>query len=206
MKKEKIKEQKISRLKEIKLKKEEIKNVTLATLLSSPLCSFLPALGSSQAAVISSDILGETSQKEFLMLLGSINTIVMGLSFVTLYTISKTRTGSAVAISKLLEAFTFTDLWIILLTILFSGILAFFLTIFFAKLFSRKIYKLNYNKFSIFILAFLVVIVFIFSGFLGFLVFLVSSLTGLTAIQLGVRRTHLMGALMLPTILLYLPI
>ncbi|MEK6820083.1 MAG: tripartite tricarboxylate transporter permease [Nanoarchaeota archaeon] len=204
-KKEKIPEQKISKLKDIKMSRKEIKNVTLAILLASPLCSFLPALGSSQAAVIGSDILGKTEQKEFLMLLGSVNTIVMGLSFVTLYSIQKARTGSAVAVSKLIENFTAGNLFIILLAILFSSVLAFFLTIFLSKFFAKRISLISYNKLSIFILAFLVLIVLLFSGFLGFLIFLTACFTGLVAISAGVRRTHLMGSLMLPSILLYLP-
>ena len=135
---------------------------------------------------------------------GIINTIVMGLSFVTLYTIQKSRTGSAVAISTILENFSLNNLYIILATIFISGIFVFFLTIFLAKLFSKHISKISYNKLSIFILIFLSFIVLFFSGFLGFLVFVISTFLGLTCIYAGIRRTHLMGCLLLPTILFYL--
>jgi len=205
IKKQKVPMQKITSLKNIKLEKREFSNVLLASSFASPLCSFLPALGSSQAAVIGSDILEKTKQREFLMLLGSINTIVLGLSFVTLYAIEKTRTGSAVAISKLLPSLNLSNLSIILAAILISGIFAFFLAIFLAKIFAKNITKIRYNKLSIIVLAFLSLVVFIFSGFLGFLVFLVSTFTGLTAIYAGVRRTHLMGSMMVTSILFYLP-
>ena len=204
MKKTKLPEQEIKKLREIKVSKGELGKISLASILSAPLCSFLPALGSSQAAVIGLDIIGETNQKQFLILLGSLNTIVMGLSFVTLYSIQKSRTGSAVAISKLLQI-SFSDLFIILFAILFAGILAFFLTIFIAKFFAGKISHLNYNKLSIFILLFLSAVVLFFSGFLGFLIFITATFTGLIAILIGVRRTNLMGSLMLPTILFYAP-
>jgi len=145
------------------------------------------------------------NRKKFLILLGSINTIIAGLSFITLYSIQKTRTGTAVAVSKLLENFTLNNLIIILAVILISAFFSFFLTIFISKFFTRKISKFNYRYLSFGILLFLSLVVIIFSGFLGFLLFIVSTFIGLFAILSGVRRTHLMGSLMLPSILLYLP-
>lgn len=203
-KKQKLPKQKILKFKDIKIKKKSLARALFASLIASPLCSFLPGLGSGQAAVIGSEVTGDLEKKEFLILLGSINTIVMGLSFVTLYSIEKSRTGSAVAIGKLLETFSFNYLLIILATVFISGIFAFFLTIFLSKFFSKIISKINYSKLSLVILVFLSVVVLFFSGWLGFLVFVVSTSLGLTCIFLGIRRTHLMGCLLLPTILIYL--
>ncbi|RLG16247.1 hypothetical protein DRN69_01340, partial [Candidatus Pacearchaeota archaeon] len=73
----------------------------IGSLIASPLCSFLPGLGSGQAAVIGNTI-SKTSRKGFLILLGATNTLVMGFSFISLYTLSKTRTGAAVAIQKII--------------------------------------------------------------------------------------------------------
>jgi len=206
IKKQKLPKQHITKLKEIKITKKELVHSSLASILSAPLCAFLPALGTGQAAVIGSDIVGEMNRKKFLILLGSINTIIAGLSFITLYSIQKTRTGTAVAVSKLLENFTLNNLIIILAVILISAFFSFFLTIFISKFFARKISKFNYRYLSFGILLFLSLIIIIFSGFLGFLLFIVSTFVGLFAILSGVRRTHLMGSLMLPSILLYLPI
>ncbi len=203
-KKQKLPEQKVTSFKNVKIKKRSVARAIFASLIASPLCSFLPALGSGQAAVIGSEVTGDLNKKEFLILLGSINTVVMGLSFVTLYSIEKSRTGSAVAISKLLETFSFNYLLIILATIFISGIAAFFLTIFLAKFFSKIISKINYSKLSLCILIFLCLVVLFFSGILGFLVLIISTFLGLTCISLGIRRTHLMGCLLVPTILYYL--
>lgn len=206
MKKQKIPEQKISEKKEIKITKQEFSKVALSSLISTPLCSFLPALGSSQAAIIGSDMIEETKPREFLMLLGSVNIIVLALSFVTLFSINKSRTGSAAAISEILKTFNASSLIIILITILISSLISFFLTIYLARFFSEKIRKINYSKLSIIILIFLSLVVLFFSGFLGFLIYIVSTFTGLTAIYAEVRRTHLMGSMMLTAILFYLPI
>jgi len=206
MKKEKIPKQNLTSIKKIKITKKEIKNSSIAAILSAPLCTFLPSLGSSQAAVIGSDIIGETDRKQFLMLLGSINTIVAGLSFITLYSIEKTRTGTSLALSKILNSLNFFHLFTILVTIFISGLAAFFLTLYVGKLFAKKINEFNYKFLSLSILIFLSFLVLIFSDFLGLLVFIISTFTGLSAILLNIRRTHLMGSLMIPTILLYLPI
>ena len=203
-KKQKLPEQKVTKIKEVKITKNEIGIVVLASIISSPLCSFLPALGSSQAAVIGSDILEKTGKKEFLMLLGSVNTIVLGLSFVALFSINKARTGAAVAVSKLIQI-SLSHLGVIILVLIISGICAFILTIFLAKRLIKIIYKLNYQIISIIVLIFLAIIILAFSGFLGFLLFLVSTFTGLTAILSGVRRTNLMGSMMIPAIIFYLP-
>ncbi len=206
MKKQKIPKQQIIKMREIKkqLKNKSLARALFASFVASPLCCFLPGLGSGQAAVIGSEIIGDLDRKEFLVLLGSINTVVMGFSFITLYAIQRTRTGSAVAISKLIPELSLSNLYVILAAIFFSGIIASFLTIFLAKFFSRKISKFNYNKLSLAILMLLSIIVFMFSGVLGFLVFLVSTFLGLTCIFLGIKRIHLMGCLLIPVILFYL--
>jgi putative membrane protein len=202
-KKQKIPEQQIKSLKEIKVDKKSFYKVSLSSLISSPLCSFLPGLGSGQAAIIGSQVTGDLDRKEFLILLGSINTIVTGLSFVTLFSINKSRTGVAVAISEITKI-TLQNIFLITFIILISGIISFFLGIFIAKIFSRIISKINYSLLSIVILFFLVLITYLLSGTLGLLILLVSTSLGLTCIYLGVRRTHLMGCLLLPTLLLYL--
>ncbi|MEM3405572.1 MAG: tripartite tricarboxylate transporter permease [Candidatus Pacearchaeota archaeon] len=203
IKKQKIPKQKVSK---VKITKEEIKNSVLATSLASPLCSFLPALGSGQAAVISSDLIEEKDKKQFLITLGSINTIIMGLSFISLYSLNVKRNGSVVAISKILENFSLNYLYIIILVIIFSGIISFFIGCKLAKFFSLKIHEINYRKISFFVLFFMSILVFYFSSFIGFSIFLTSTFLGLYTIFSGERRTLMMGCLMLPSLVLYFPI
>jgi len=202
-KKQKLPEQKIRPLSQIRLPAKSFLKSILASIIASPLCSFLPGMGSGQAAVIGSEVTGDLDRKEFLVLLGAINTIVTGLSFITLYTINKARTGVAVAIESIIQL-SIKDLFIITGVIFVSGIISFFVTIFVAKYFSRIISKINYTTLSIIVILLLFAVVFYFSGFLGFLAMLVSSCVGLTCIYAGVRRTHMMGSLLISTILYYI--
>ncbi len=175
----------------------------LGAVIASPLCSFLPGLGSGQAAIIGNTI-SQTNKKGFLVLLGATNTLVMGFSFISLYVISKTRTGAAVAIQEILGVLSWKILILILTATLISGIISFFITIFLTNFFSQKIEKVNYTLLSSITLTLLVIIVFLISGFLGLAVLIISTLTGIYCIALKVKRTNMMGCLLIPTIILYL--
>jgi putative membrane protein len=175
----------------------------LGSLIASPFSSFLPGLGSGQAAIIG-NLISKTDRRGFLVLLGATNTLVMGFSFITFYTISKTRTGAAVAIQEIFGNISGQILFLILFTILVSGILAFYMTINLAKFFSKKIPHLNYSKLSFSTIFILATVIFLASGFSGLFVLAISTLTGIYCIELKVRRTNMMGVLLLPTILFYL--
>ncbi len=202
-KKQKIPKQKISKLRNIKIKMRSFFKSIGASMLASPLCSFLPGMGSGQAAVIGSQLVEDLDRKEFLVLLGSINTIVMGLSFITLYTIGKSRTGVAAAIDKIMTL-NLSNLITITTAMMIAGILAFFVTLYTAKIFSKLISKANYKILSTVIILILLMVNFYFSGFLGILILTVSTVLGLTCIYSGIRRTHMLGCLIIPAILLYL--
>ncbi len=195
--KTKIPEQKISK------PKTKLFKPLLGSLIASPLCSFLPGLGSGQAAIIG-NLIAKTNKKGFLILLGATNTLVMGFSFISLYVISKTRTGAAVAIQELLPNFSNKILILILIIILITGIISFFLTKTLAKFFSKNLNKINYTKISIATLLILILVITLLSGFIGLIVLIASTLTGIYCISLKVKRTQMMGCLLLPTIILYL--
>lgn len=205
--------QKIIPLKKIRLSRKSITKSSLASIIASPFTAFLPGLGASQSALIGKEVLGDKSlnQNEFLFLLGAINTIVMGLSFITFYSIQKTRTGAAVAISRLLPQLSMSNLFLFITVMFISGIASFFITIGISKIASKKIHKVSYKKLSIIILIILTIITIIFSdmfniigGLIGLLIFIISVSLGIFTILTGVRRIHLMGCLLIPTILFYL--
>jgi len=192
-----IPKQKISKI------KVKIFKPLLGAVIASPLCSFLPGLGSGQAAIIGNSI-SKTDKKGFLVLLGATNTLVMGFSFVALYAIARTRTGATVALQEIIGILSKEILVLILGVILISGIVSFFLTIKLAKFFSKKIEKINYILLCELTLIVLIIIVFLVSGFFGLLVLAASTATGIYCISLGVKRTNMMGCLLLPVIILYL--
>ncbi len=186
-----------------KLSPKKILKPLFGAIVSSPLCGFLPGLGSGQAAVIGNQII-KLNQKDFLILLGAVNTLVMGLSFVCLYSISRTRTGAAVAIQEILTNFNIKMLSLIIFVCLIVGIICFILTKYLSLKFIEIFEKINYKNLSIGILIFLSILVLVISGLMGFVIFTLSTFTGIYCIKLNVKRTQMMGCLLIPTIILYL--
>jgi len=197
-----IPQQKVYKL-NIKNKILRIIKPAIITSLVSPICSFLPGMGSSQSALVSSQFI-KTTRRQFLFLLGTTSLITMSLSFPALYIISKSRTGSAAAISDILTL-TQKDLVFIFIAILISAFFAFYIGLKLSSFFATNISKINYSKLSFFILIVISISVIFFSGFLGFLVFIASTTLGLFAIYASIRKGHLLGCLLIPTILYYLP-
>jgi len=192
----------LSPLKKIKLPKNYIKT-SVAALISAPLCSFLPGIGSGHAAVIGSEIF-EQDNESFLFLVGAINTIVVALSFITIYSIGKSRSGVAATVKDLLTTITPSNLALIILTIILSGIISFLLGIQISKTSSKYINKINYKTLSIIIISILIIINIIFSNLLGLLTLISATALGIFTILSGSRRLNLMGSLLVPTIIFYL--
>ncbi len=187
----------------IKLSKKEIIKTTLAASIAAPLCSFLPGIGSGHAAVIGSELF-EQNRRGFLFLVGAINTIVTALTFVTLYSINKTRSGTAVAIKEILKEISFQNLIIIIITIILAGAISFFIGIKLSKIIAKNINKINYKTLSIITLAILLIVNIIFSNLLGILVLIASTSLGIFTILSNSRRINLMACLLIPTIIFYL--
>jgi putative membrane protein len=185
--------------------KTKLTKPLFGALISSPICTILPGLGAGQAAIIGHTISNSKNDKKgFLVLLGATNTLVMGFSFITLYLISKTRTGSALAIQDIIGTIDLKTTILIISIILISGIIAYYLAEFIARFSSKNIQKIDYIKLSIGTIIFISILTIIVSKFLGLMVLIISTITGIFCISLKVRRTNMMGVLMIPTILFYL--
>ena len=128
----------------------------------------------------------------------------MVLGIIALYVIDKSRNGAVLVISKLLGELTFEHLVLFFATIMVAGGLATFLTIFFSKFFARNIYKIKYNKVCSSIILLIFTLVMLISGFFGILILITSTFIGLLTISLGINRSHMMGSLLLPTIIFFL--
>jgi putative membrane protein len=192
------------KIEKININKKELIKPALATIIVSPLCSLFPGLGSSQAAIMGSEISGKLNREQFLILLGSISTLVMSISFVTLFLIGKSRSGTAFAISQIAQINNL-NLTIILITILASAIISIPITITISKTISKHIHKIQYTKISLIILIFLILIITYITGPVGLLTLIVSTTLGITCIEFKTRRSFLMGAILIPTITFYLP-
>lgn len=186
------------------LKAGKIFSLLPSSIISSSLCAFLPGLGSSQAAVLGSQMKKTHDEKSFLLLLGTISTLVLGLNFAALYLISKARSGTGIIIQKFISDITLNQLWLFIVIMLISGSIAVLLSLFLAKLFAKYISKLNYTKMNIAILIILIAMSILISGWLSLAVLITATSLGILAINSGVKRMQLMGCLIVPVIMYFL--
>jgi putative membrane protein len=184
-----------------KVDKKSFLKPMFASFLISPICSFLPGLGGSQATIIGSKI-QELDREQFIFLNGSINVALMGLSFVTLFLLDKARTGSAAIISQISQ-FTFRDLLIVLILIVLLSIISFYIALKISEKVANKIGEWNYRVISITALCFLIILTIVISGVLGLLILITGTCLGLSCQYYGIRKGILMGCLLIPTIIIY---
>ena len=185
------------------LDKKEVTKALGGGFIASSLTGFLPGLGAAQAAILASNITGKLNTRGFIVLIGSINTIVMVVSFIALYVIDRARNGVVVVVSKFIEEITLNHLILFLGSAFVVGGLATFLTLYLSKIFSKIIDRINYEMVNMFILAFIISLVTYISGLLGLFVLLVSTSIGLIPIMKNTQRSHLMGSLIIPVILYF---
>ncbi len=189
-------------LTEEKITLKESFQILIKTLIISPLCSLLPGLGTSQASMLGN--FKKQEPKQSMILIGSINTLVLCTSFITLYSINKSRSGAAAAISQL-TFLTKSDLLTIIITILITAIVSAKVTNLLSKKISKKINKINFQVLKFSILIFVSILTIAVSGVQGTIIYITSILIGILTIKLNVTKSSMMSCILLSTIIYYLP-
>ena len=179
-----------------------LKSTVGATVFGS-LTSIFPGLSAAEAAIIALQFLGDLGIYSFLILIGGINTVAFVYSLGTFYAIGKARNGAVVAILQIVKSIDKNGLIILLATALIAGACATYLSLYFSKVFSAYISKINYQKLCISIIMLIVILTIFFTGFVGILILITSTAIGLLAPMVGVKRSNAMGCLLLPVILFF---
>lgn len=179
-------------------KRSAAKAIGVGTIAGSA-AGFFPGLGPAQVAVLASQFIHAMDDKGFMMLVGCIGTVNFAISLATLAVIEKARNGAVVVVAQLLPDVSHL-LMIFTAVLLISGGIAVILTLMAAKVFSRMITKVNYQKLVLGVMGFVLLLVFLFSGWLGLLVLATATAIGLIAPVKNIARNHLMGCLIVPVL------
>lgn len=192
------------------LKRRKIIRGIATGSLAGSVVSFLPgvspSIGTVLARILIKDDFTLDSKREFLISLSGVNTANAICCLVGLYVIGVKRSGAMIAVNEIFKA----DFWdnyiflIFLLVIVFSAVLSYFSTVFIGERASRIIPYINYQALCKTILAGITVTVILFTGWFGLILFLTSIPLGLIPTFAKIRRSYLMGVLMLPLILRFL--
>ena len=193
----KIPEQNISTL---DIENKDVINGSIVGSIGGMFTGLFPGLGTSQ---IASFLSIEKKDHKFLSSIGAITTANILLSILSLILIGKSRSGLAITIESILNI-TINEFAFILSVALFSGAIAVIATLLICKHMINFIQKIDYNKLSYIIIALLFSLSFFFLGYFGILLLITSTALGLFTNLISVKKSLLMGILLLPTILFYI--
>ena len=174
-----------------------------AGVLFGMLSDLLPGIAApAQIAVFASAIIASEDARKFLALVASIAASHGVFAFASLISIGKAREG-ALAVLNDARPILPGDLPVLVGVFLLSvGICAFLLMR--LSRYSDRLQKLDVKALNLGVLGYLFCAVAIISGAGGLLLFATSTAVGLLPPLLGIRRTHVMGLVIVPAILLSL--
>lgn len=174
-----------------------------AGVVLGALSDLLPGIAApAQIAIFASVFIVADDARKFLSLVASIAASHAVFAFAALVSIGKAREGS-LAIMEGIKPIGTGDLPALVGVLLLSiGVSAFLLMK--LSVHADRLQKIGMRNLNLGILAYLVCAVAIISGAGGLLVFATATAVGLLPPLLGVRRTHVMGLIIVPSILLSL--
>jgi putative membrane protein len=175
----------------------------IKALFSGVLVGTLPGVGAAQATVLTQQITRKRDSREFLVSIGGINTVVALFSLISLYTIFRPRSGAAVAVDQILMGFGANELMLLIAVALVATGISSLLLLRSVKGLVSVLQKISYPKLTVGIMAFLIAMTAILTQGIGLIVLFASTSIGLLAPLLGVKRSNLMGVLMLHLIIFY---
>ena len=187
--------------KDFPLSSKDVERVVSRSTFVGLLASFLPGFGSSQAAIFASATIKKPSPRDYLILVGGINTVNFAFSIVTVIILGKARNGAILGVKNILGELTFSHLLFFVPVLLIVGGLATLLGIFLSKKVAVFLEKMPYSVVVWSVIFFLFLMVIFLSGFQGILILLVASSLGIVASQFGAQKNMLLGTLLLPVIL-----
>lgn len=163
----------------------------------------IPGLGSSQSAMLVQHIGKVNGAKNFIIAVGTIGTIDIILSFIAIYLIGNARSGVAIVVDSIISDLTEEVLLIFVGVAFMSAGSAAILTLKIGEVATKIIEKIDYKILGVAIIVFLILMTLIFTGIAGMVLLLTSTALGVYAQVIGVRRSMLMGCLIVPTIMFF---
>jgi len=178
----------------------KLKGVALPSffgVIAACFVTLFPGLSPSQGA----SLISFRSSKNFLLVLGALGTADVVVSLVTFFALGKTRNGAVVIMDRLVDAVSF-DLFLALIASSFLALgLSCFVAWFLSKKFAWVVEWCDARVLSSVVLSGIIVVSFVLSGWKGLIVLFCGASLGILTQKLGVTKSHLMGALLIPTLI-----
>lgn len=159
----------------------------------------LPGIGSPSQVATFLTIFLPMNTLGYLAAISSISMSEAVFSFATSASIDKSRMG---ATAMLAEHLPIADNLVFVLVVFLLSIAIAAAIVYALRKHIGKLARLDFSRFNLLLAAYLVAIVFILDGFIGLVILTLASVLGFITVRLGVERTTLMGAIVVPTLLL----
>jgi putative membrane protein len=187
--------------------KEAVSSITTGGIAGS-VVGFLPGMSGGVATVIAMIFRKDPKPTSVILTLSAINTANSFFVLSALFLILRPRSGAAIVVNELVEvsewggALPPVELALLMMSALIASCLGFFLTLTLGARLANIMPRIPYGRLAWGIIGFIIVMVLAFTGPLGLLVLAVSTSIGMIAPLTGIRRSHAMGVLLLPVILM----
>ena len=179
--------------------------IVFSSTIIGALADLIPAINSpAQLATFISPI--TNTPITFLAATTSITVSHYANSIVAFERIGKARTGTLVNVEELVKDVDLNKTLLFVVFYFIGTAIGIFLLLLFSNYVIDIINNIDQKMINLFILFFLLATIILSSGLFGFILCLISTAIGLLTPLLGVRRTHLMAFLIIPSILLSLKI
>lgn len=176
---------------------------------------FLPGFGPAQGSVIAQSASGQSNNDDenttnFLLAISGLNTSDCLFSLIAIYLIGNPRSGIAVYMSYLISEFNLSHLIVFIFASLIAVSLSLALCLKLGDSFSKLMSGIDYRKLSIAVIILQVILLYIFGLYYQAplpyltLMLITSTAMGLLPHYLDVGKSHLMGVLIIPAIIIYM--
>ena len=183
--------------------------------ITGAILGFLPGFGPAQGTVIAQAASGTNDNDDddtvnFILATSGLNVSDCLFSLIAIYIIGNPRSGIAVYMSYLISQMTLNHLAIFIFASLIAVSVSLVVSLKLGDSFSRLMSGVDYKKLSIGVILLQILILYIFIFYykapLGYmtLALITSTAIGMLPHYIGVGKSHLMGVLIIPAIVIYL--
>ncbi len=183
--------------------------------ITGAILGFLPGFGPAQGTVIAQAASGTNDNDDddtvnFLLATSGLNVSACLFSLIAIYIIGNPRSGIAVYMSYLISEMTLNHLMIFIFASLIAVSVSLVLSLKLGDSFSRLMGGVDYKKLSIGVILLQILILYIFIFYYQAPVFymtlalITSTAMGMLPHYIGVGKSHLMGILIVPAIVIYM--
>jgi putative membrane protein len=187
----------------LQISRKDIVKAIILSSLAGVVVGFLPAIGISEAATIVQYLGGMGEARNFLVTVSGINAANDAFSLVSLYLVKNPRSGASVAIQRIMSELMLFDVLLLIGTMLFAAGLAAIISLCLGEKIPKYLERVDYKKLCLSVIVLVTVMIFLLTGLFGLLIAFTSTSIGILSVRLGIRRSHCMGVLLVPTVLFF---